>query len=75
MTKADLSNIYDMLFQDSFFQDNLEVSKLVISKEVSSLLRVRKLYKTLGNDRIPNGFLRTIDSKLVEAIVQLTNIY
>jgi len=69
MTKVDLSNIYDMLFQDSSFQDNLEVPKLVTSEEVSSLLKARKLYKAPGNDCIPNGFLRAIGSKLVEAII------
>ena len=75
MTKVDLSDIYDMLFQNNFFQDNLEVPKLVISEEISSLLRVRKLYKALENDYIPNGFLRTIDPKLVKAIVRLINTY
>ena len=63
------------MFQDSFFQDSLEVPKLAISEEVSSLLRARKLYKAPGNDRIPNGFLRTIGPKLAEAIVWLANVY
>jgi len=74
-TEADLSNIYNILFQDSFFQDSLEVPKLAISEEVSSLLRARKLYKALGNNRIPNGFLRAIGPKLAEAVVRLANIY
>jgi len=75
MTKVDLSDIYDTSFQDSSFQDSLKVSKLTISKEVNSLLRTRKLYKTLGNDRIPNSFLRAIGLKLVEAVVRLANAY
>ena len=75
MIKADLSNIYDTLFQDSFFQDSLEVPKLAISEKVSSLLRARKLYKALGNDYIPNGFLRAMGSKLAETVAQLANAY
>jgi len=75
MTKVDLGNIYDTLFQDSFFQDGLEVLKLVISEEVSSLLKAKKLYKALGNDYIPNSFLRVIGPKLAEAMARLANAY
>jgi len=75
MTEIDLSDIYDILFQDSFFQDSLEVPKLATSEEVSSLLKARKLYKTPRNDCIPNGFLRTIGPKLAEVVARLTNAY
>jgi len=74
-TEVDLSDIYDTLFQDSFFQDSLEVPKLAISEEVSSLLRARKLYKALGNDCILNGFLRAMGPKLAEAMARLANAY
>ena len=74
-TETDLSNIYDTLFQDSSFQDSLEVPKLATSKEVNNLLRARKLYKALGNDYIPNGFLRAMGPKLTEAVVRLANAY
>lgn len=43
--------------------------------EVTSLLRARKLYKAPGNDRIPNGFLRAMGPRLVEAVAQLANAY
>jgi len=73
MIKVDLSNIYDILFQDNSFQDSLKVPKLATSEEVSSLLRARKLYKALGNNYIPNGFLRAISPKLAEAVARLAN--
>ena len=72
-TEVDLSNIYDILFQDSSFQDSLEVPKLAISEKVNSLLRARKPYKAPGNDCIPNGFLRAMGPKLKEAVARLAN--
>ena len=66
--EADLSNILDTSFQENTFQNSLEIPIIVIANEVNSLLKVCKLYKTPGNDRIPNGFLRAIGPKLVEAV-------
>jgi len=75
MIETNLSNIHDILFQNSSFQDSLEVSKLAISEEVSSLLKTRKPYKAPGNDRIPNSFLKTIGPKLAKTVAQLINTY
>ena len=46
---------------------------LATTSKVSSLLRAYKLYKALGNNYIPNGFLRAIGPKLAEVVAQLAN--
>jgi hypothetical protein len=73
IVEADLSDILDTSFQDSTFQNSLEIPIIATADEVSSLLKARKPYKAPGNDRIPNGFLRAMGPKLAEAVAQLAN--
>jgi hypothetical protein len=73
VVEADLSDIRDTLFQDSTFQNSIEIPRLATAEEVSGLLKARKPYKAPGNDRIPNSFLRVMGPKLAEAVAQLVN--
>ena len=75
IVEVDLSDILDTFFQENTFQNSLEIPIIVTADEVNSLLKVCKSYKALGNNCIPNGFLRAIGPKLVEAVARLANAY
>jgi hypothetical protein len=71
--EADLSDIRDTsLSNESFPLDTLEIDNAATKKEVIRVLKRLRLFKALGRDGIPNGLLKAMGPKLVQAIANLT---
>jgi hypothetical protein len=43
--------------------------------KVIRVLKRLRLFKALGSDEIPNGFLKAISPKLAQGITNLTTVY
>jgi hypothetical protein len=73
--KADFTDIEDFSFlKESFLSDFWEVDQRATEKEIETILKSRKLFKTLEINSISNSFIQAIELRIAETIARLATV-